>query len=74
MSLTQALGRAGGLNQVTSNGDEVYVVRGIDAANLASQTSGAGATVYHLGAKSASAFALSGIINSAANAQNNFTD
>jgi polysaccharide export outer membrane protein len=106
MSLTQALGRAGGLNQVTSNGDEVYVIRGIDAANLASQTSGAGATVYHLGAKSASAFALassfslragdvvfvgpagitrwnrflsqllplSGIINSAANAQNNFTD
>jgi polysaccharide biosynthesis/export protein len=106
MSLTQALGRAGGLNQVTSNGDEVYVIRGIDAANLASQTSGSGATVYHLGAKSASAFALassfslragdvvfvgpagitrwnrflsqllplSGIINSAANAQNNFTD
>lgn len=106
MSLTQALGRAGGLNQVTSNGDEVYVIRGVDAANLASQTSGNGATVYHLPAKSASAFALassfslragdvvfvgpagitrwnrflsqllplSGIINSAANAQNNFTD
>lgn len=106
MSLTQALGRAGGLNQVTSNGDEVYVIRGIDAANLASRTSGSDATVYHLPAKSASAFALassfslragdvvfvgpagitrwnrflsqllplSGIINSAANAQNNFTD
>ncbi|KQY52831.1 capsular biosynthesis protein [Lysobacter sp. Root494] len=106
MSLTQALGRVGGLNQVTSNGDEVYVVRGIDAANLASQRSGNGATVYHLRAKSASSFALassfslragdvvfvgpagitrwnrflsqllplSGIINSAANAQNNFTD
>ena len=106
MSLTQALGRAGGLNQVTSNGDELYVIRGVDAANLASQTSGNGATVYHLPAKSASAFALassfslragdvvfvgpagitrwnrflsqllplSGIINSAANAQNNFTD
>jgi polysaccharide export outer membrane protein len=106
MSLTQALGRAGGLNQVTSNGDEVYVIRGVDAANLASQASGNGATVYHLPAKSASAFALassfslragdvvfvgpagitrwnrflsqllplSGIINSAANAQNNFSD
>jgi polysaccharide biosynthesis/export protein len=106
MSLTQALGRAGGLNQVTSNGDELYVIRGVDAANLASQTSGNGATVYHLPAKSASAFALassfslragdvvfvgpagitrwnrflsqllplSGIINSAANAQNNFSD
>jgi len=105
MSLTQALGRAGGLNQVTSNGDEVYVIRGVDAANLA-QSSGNAATVYHLRAKSASAFALassfslragdvvyvgpagitrwnrflsqllplSGIINSAANAQNNFSD
>jgi polysaccharide biosynthesis/export protein len=105
MSLTQALGRAGGLNQVTSNGDEVYVIRGIDASQLA-KASGSAATVYHLGAKSASAFALassfslragdvvfvgpagitrwnrflsqllplSGIINSAANAQNNFTD
>ncbi len=107
MSLTQALGRVGGLNQVTSNGDEVYVIRGIDASQLGSpQASGSAATVYHLPAKSASAFALassfslragdvvfvgpagitrwnrflsqllplSGIINSAANAQNNFTD
>lgn len=106
MSLTQALGRVGGLNQVTSNGDAVYVIRGIDASQLAPQTSGNAATIYHLPAKSASAFALasafslragdvvfvgpagitrwnrflsqllplSGIINSAANAQNNFTD
>lgn len=106
MSLTQALGRAGGLNQVTSNGDAVYVIRGIDASQLASQTSGNAATIYHLRAKSPAAFALassfsvragdvvfvgpagitrwnrflsqllplSGIINSAANAQNNFTD
>jgi polysaccharide export outer membrane protein len=107
MSLTQALGRVGGLNQVTSNGDAVYVIRGIDASQLGSpQASGNAATVYHLPAKSASAFALassfslragdvvfvgpagitrwnrflsqllplSGIINSAANAQNNFTD
>jgi polysaccharide biosynthesis/export protein len=107
MSLTQALGRVGGLNQVTSNGDAVYVIRGVDASQLASQqASGNAATVYHLPAKSASAFALassfslragdvvfvgpagitrwnrflsqllplSGIINSAANAQNNFTD
>lgn len=106
MSLTQALGRVGGLNQVTSNGDAVYVIRGIDAANLSPQTPAGVATVYQLRAKSPSAFAvassfslragdvvfvgpagitrwnrfltqllpLSAIINSAASAQNNFTD
>lgn len=106
MTLTQALGRVGGLNQVTSNGDAVYVIRGIDAATLTPQSPSGTATVYHLRAKSPSAFALassfsvragdvvfvgpagitrwnrflsqllplSGIINSAANAQNNFTD
>lgn len=106
MSLTQALGRSGGLNQVTSNGDEVYVIRGLDAANLTPQTPASAATIYRLRAKSASAFALassfslragdvvfvgpagitrwnrfltqllplSGIINNAANAQNNITN
>jgi len=57
MSLTQALGRTGGLNQVTSNGDAVYVIRGIDASNLTPQAP-ASATVYHLRAKSAAAFAV----------------
>lgn len=106
MSLTQALGRSGGLNQVTSNGDAVYVIRGLDAANLTPQTPASAATVYHLRAKSPSAFALassfslragdvvfvgpagitrwnrfltqllplSGIINNAANAQNNISN
>jgi polysaccharide export outer membrane protein len=58
MSLTQALGRAGGLDQVTSNGDAVYVIRGVDASRLTPQTPAGVATVYHLRAKSASAFAL----------------
>jgi polysaccharide export outer membrane protein len=105
MSLTQALGRSGGLNQVTSNGDAVYVIRGVDASHLTPQTPSA-ATVYHLRAKSPAAFALassfslragdvvfvgpagitrwnrflsqllplSGIINSAANAQDSLTN
>lgn len=58
MSLTQALGRSGGLNQITSNGDAVYVIRGVDAANLTPQTSAEAATVYHLRAQSPAAFAL----------------
>lgn len=106
MSLTQALGRSGGLNQVTSNGDAVYVIRGVDATHLTPQTPAGVATVYHLRAKSPSAFALassfslragdvvfvgpagitrwnrfltqllplSGIINNAANAQDNFNN
>lgn len=52
MSLTQALGRAGGLNPVSSNGDEVYVIRGIEEMQ---QTP---ARVYHLSARSPAAFAL----------------
>ncbi|WP_235565883.1 polysaccharide biosynthesis/export family protein [Lysobacter sp. Root559] len=52
MSLTQALGRSGGLNPVTSKGEAVYVIRGIeDMQNTP-------ATVYHLDAKSPAAFAL----------------
>ncbi|GAB3093723.1 polysaccharide biosynthesis/export family protein [Lysobacter terrae] len=58
MSLTQALGRAGGLDQITSNGDAVYVIRGVDAANLTPQTPPSTATVYHLQAKSPAAFAV----------------
>lgn len=57
MTLTQALGRAGGLDQVTSNGDAVYVIRGVDASQLTAEAPST-ATVYHLRAKSPAAFAL----------------
>lgn len=52
MSLTQALGRTGGLNPVTSKGEAVYVIRGIE------EMQNTPATVYHLNAKSPVAFAL----------------
>ncbi|GAA5075221.1 polysaccharide biosynthesis/export family protein [Lysobacter panacisoli] len=52
MTLTQALGRSGGLNPVTSKGEAVYVIRGIEELE---QTP---ATVYQLNAKSPAAFAL----------------
>ncbi len=52
ISLTQALGRAGGLNPVTSDGKEVYVIRG--AKNLEN----APAKVFQLDARSPAAFAL----------------
>ncbi|SHM33978.1 polysaccharide export outer membrane protein [Rhodanobacter sp. OK091] len=52
LSLTQALGRAGGLNPVTSSGREVYVIRG--AKNLENTP----AKVFQLDARSPSAFAL----------------
>jgi polysaccharide export outer membrane protein len=52
LTLTQALGRTGGLNPVTSKGEAVYVIRGIEEMT---QTP---ATVYHLDAKSPTAFAL----------------
>ena len=52
ISLTQALGRAGGLNPVTSDGKEVYVIRG--ANNLENTP----AKVFQLDARSPSAFAL----------------
>lgn len=52
LSLTQALGRSGGLNPVTSKGSAVYVIRGIEDLQRA-QT-----TVYQLDAKSPAAFAL----------------
>lgn len=52
MSLTQALGRTGGLNPITAKGSAVYVIRGIE--EMKSEP----ATVYHLDAKSPAAFAL----------------
>jgi len=52
MTLTQALGRAGGLNQVSAKGEAVYVIRGIEEKEQKP------ATVYHLNAKSPAAFAL----------------
>ena len=52
MTLTQALGRTGGLNPITSKGEAVYVIRGIEEMQ---QTP---ATVYQLDAKSPVAFAL----------------
>jgi polysaccharide biosynthesis/export protein len=52
LTLTQALGRVGGLNPVTSNGRAVYVIRG------ANDLKNAPAKVFHLDARSPSAFAL----------------
>lgn len=52
MSLTQALGRSGGLNPVTAKGSAVYVIRGME--DLQKEP----ATVYHLDAASPAAFAL----------------
>ncbi len=53
LTLTQALGQAGGLNEITSRG-MVYVVRGA----LNKQGTAQEPTVYELDAKSPSAFAL----------------
>lgn len=52
LSLTQVIGRAGGLNPITSNARAVYVIRGV--SNLQHEP----ATVYHLNARSPAAFAL----------------
>ena len=54
ITLTQALGRAGGLDPTTSKGSAVYVIRGSEAADMKQQP----ATVFHLNAKSPVAFAL----------------
>ena len=51
MTLTQALGRAGGLDPVSSKGSAVYVVRGMD-------DKGNPAAVFHLDATSPAAFAV----------------
>jgi polysaccharide export outer membrane protein len=52
INLTQAIGRVGGLNPLTSNGKEVYVIRG------ASNFENAPAKVFQLDARSPTAFAL----------------
>jgi polysaccharide export outer membrane protein len=52
ISLTQAIGRAGGLSPVTANANEVYVIRG--SKNL----SRAPTQVFHLEARSPAAFGL----------------
>lgn len=52
MTLTQALGQVGGLNETTSKGKAVYVVRGV--ANMET----APATVYQLDVRSPSAYVL----------------
>ncbi len=52
LSLTQALGLAGGLNQVTSQGSDVLVIRGVK--DLETRP----ATVYELDASSPAAFVL----------------
>ena len=52
MTLTKALGTAGGLNPETSKGKAVYVIRGMD------DTGQLPATVYNLDAQSPAAFAL----------------
>jgi polysaccharide export outer membrane protein len=52
LSLTQVLGRGGGLNQVTSKGRAVYVIRGV--ADMEKEP----ATIYQLDADSPAAFAL----------------
>ncbi|MBC7989476.1 MAG: polysaccharide biosynthesis/export family protein [Luteimonas sp.] len=53
LTLTQALGRVGGLNPVTSKGSAVYVIRGVE--NMQQSP----ATVYQLDASSPVAFVLS---------------
>jgi polysaccharide export outer membrane protein len=52
LSLTQALGRVGGLNPLSASGREVYVIRG------ANDLENAPAKVFQLDARSPSAFAL----------------
>lgn len=52
LTLTQALGRAGGLNPTTSKGNAVYVIRGIEDLETAK------GTVYQLDARSPDAFIL----------------
>jgi len=56
MSLTQALGRSGGLSPLTSKGKAVYVIRGVEDVQNAQAAS---ATVYHLDAGSPVAFSVS---------------
>ncbi|MFK2918491.1 polysaccharide biosynthesis/export family protein [Dyella koreensis] len=52
MMLSQALGRVGGLNEVTAKGNAVYVIRGVEDMEKTP------ATIYQLSAQSPTAFAL----------------
>jgi polysaccharide biosynthesis/export protein len=52
LSLTQALGRSGGLNQTSSKGKAVYVIRGVENMEKAP------ATIYQLDNSSPSAYAV----------------
>ncbi|HEY2344294.1 MAG TPA: polysaccharide biosynthesis/export family protein [Xanthomonadaceae bacterium] len=52
LNLTQALGAAGGLSQITSKGRAVYVIRGVEDMEKEP------ATIYQLDAHSPAAFAL----------------
>ncbi len=52
LNLTQAIGRAGGLSQITSKGRAVYVIRGV--VDMEKEP----ATIYQLNAQSPMAFAL----------------
>lgn len=52
MTLTQALGRTGGLNPISAKGGAVYVIRGVENMQAAP------AKVYHLDATSPVAFTL----------------
>lgn len=54
MTLTQALGRAGGLNPATAKDEAVYVIRGMNVDNMEQEPS----TVYQLDASSPAAWAL----------------
>ncbi|NID14569.1 capsular biosynthesis protein [Luteibacter yeojuensis] len=54
LTLTQALGRAGGLNQTSARGKSVYVIRGVEDFEKAP------ATIYQLDGTSPSAFAVAG--------------
>ena len=54
MTLTQALGRAGGLNPTTAKEEAVYVIRGMDVNDMEKEP----ATVYQLDASSPAGFAL----------------
>lgn len=54
MNLTDAIGSVGGLTQLTSKGQDVYVIRGVH--DLAKEK----AKIFQLNAKSPSAFILSG--------------
>jgi polysaccharide export outer membrane protein len=56
MTLTQALGRAGGLDPVSSKGSAVYVIRGMD-------DKGNPAAVFNLDATSPAAFAVASRFN-----------